>query len=143
VPWSRYAKTVFKSGFSSKLRSIWYIKHSILIFFHFIYPVMHYGYKRKLTTFDKFPIPDLNSPSNCSYFDITYMLLWWNQIMSSSSPGVNIAIAGAIKQVWKNCVQIWILLKNPVNLIYRTSHLDNIKFPTAGCSGVFCVLQPN
>jgi len=112
-------------------------------FFHFIYPVMHYGYKRKLTTFDKFPIPDLNSPSNCSYFDITYMLLWRNQIMSSSSPGVNIAIAGAIKQVWKNCVQIWILLKNPVNLIYRTSHLDNIKFPTAGCSGVFCVLQPN
>ena len=104
---------------------------------------MHYGYKRKLTTFDKFPIPDLNSPSNCSYFDITYMLLWRNQIMSSSSPGVNIAIAGAIKQVWKNCVQIWILLKNPVNLIYRTSHLDNIKFPTAGCLGVFCFLQPN
>ena len=32
--------------------------------------------------------------------------------------------------------------QNTVNLIYRTSHLDNIKFPTAGCSGVFCVLQP-
>jgi hypothetical protein len=62
---------------------------------------------------------------------------------SPHPPGINIAITGAIDQMNKNGLQIWILLKNPVHLVYRTSHLDNVKFCIAGYGGVFGVLWPN
>ena len=45
--------------------------------------------------------------------------------------------------VCKKHSQIWILLENPFNLIYKTSHFDNVKFLITGFGKVFCILWPN
>jgi len=92
---------------------------------------------------DRIPMSDPNSPSNCGHFDIAYMIFQWDQITPSSSPSSNTATADVTEQVWKNWLQFWILLKNPVILIYITSHLGNIKFLTTGYLRVFCILWPN
>ena len=64
-------------------------------------------------------------------------------LLSPHPSGINIAITGAIDQMNKNGLQIWILLKNPVHLVYRMSYLDNVKFCIASCPRVFGVLWPN
>ena len=65
-------------------------------------------------------------------------------ILTYSYPSADpLAVAGAANHLCKNRFQIWILLENPVHLVYNTCHLGDMKILIAGSGKVFCILWPN
>ena len=88
-----------------------------------IWCVSFWGY---LFVFDGIPNAYLNSPSNCSHFDVTYMPFWYSCVNPSSSPGPSRCSKASVQKtdcrygfsskiwfIWYMTLPIWVTSNFP------------------------------